>query len=51
MTYFEVLVAVAYAAFADAPVDVAVVEVGHGWLLGRHQRRRRASRRRDTDRY
>jgi len=28
MTYFEVLVAVAYAAFADAPVDVAVVEVG-----------------------
>jgi dihydrofolate synthase/folylpolyglutamate synthase len=30
MTYFEVLVAVAYAAFADAPVDVAVVEVGLG---------------------
>jgi dihydrofolate synthase/folylpolyglutamate synthase len=30
MTYFEVLVAVAYAAFADAPVDVAVVEVGMG---------------------
>ena len=30
MTYFEVLVAVAYAAFADSPVDVAVVEVGMG---------------------
>ena len=30
ITYFEVLVAMAYAAFADAPVDVAVVEVGMG---------------------
>lgn len=30
MTYFEILVALAYAAFADAPVDVAVVEVGLG---------------------
>lgn len=30
MGYFEVIVAVAYAAFADAPVDVAVVEVGLG---------------------
>lgn len=30
MTYFEVLVAVAYACFADLPVDVAVVEVGMG---------------------
>lgn len=30
MTYFEVVVAVAYAAFAAAPVDVAVVEVGMG---------------------
>jgi dihydrofolate synthase/folylpolyglutamate synthase len=30
MTYFEVLVAVAYVAFSDAPVDVAVVEVGLG---------------------
>ena len=30
MTYFEVLVALAYAAFADAPVDVAIVEVGMG---------------------
>ena len=30
MTYFEVLVVVAYAAFADAPVDVAVIEVGLG---------------------
>ncbi|WP_298891168.1 folylpolyglutamate synthase/dihydrofolate synthase family protein [uncultured Serinicoccus sp.] len=30
MTYFEVLVCVAYAAFADTPVEVAVVEVGLG---------------------
>jgi dihydrofolate synthase/folylpolyglutamate synthase len=30
LSYFEVLVAMAYAAFADAPVDVAVVEVGMG---------------------
>jgi dihydrofolate synthase / folylpolyglutamate synthase len=30
LTFFEVLVAVAYAAFADAPVDVAIVEVGMG---------------------
>lgn len=30
MTFFEVLVAMAYAVFADAPVDVAVVEVGMG---------------------
>ncbi|MDQ1537875.1 MAG: dihydrofolate synthase / folylpolyglutamate synthase, partial [Actinomycetota bacterium] len=30
MTYFEVLVVVAFAAFADAPIDVAVVEVGMG---------------------
>jgi dihydrofolate synthase/folylpolyglutamate synthase len=30
MTYFEVIVAIAYAVFADAPVDVAVVEVGLG---------------------
>jgi dihydrofolate synthase/folylpolyglutamate synthase len=32
MTFFEVLTAMAYAAFADAPVDVAVVEVGLGGL-------------------
>src|SRR4051812_6709725 len=30
MTFFEVLVAMAYAAFADAPVGVAAVEVGMG---------------------
>ena len=30
MTYFEVIVAIGYAAFADAPVDVAIVEVGMG---------------------
>ncbi|MGN6412931.1 bifunctional folylpolyglutamate synthase/dihydrofolate synthase [Flexivirga sp.] len=29
-TYFEILVVMAYAAFADAPVDVAIVEVGLG---------------------
>jgi dihydrofolate synthase/folylpolyglutamate synthase len=30
VTFFEVLTAMAFAAFADAPVDVAVVEVGLG---------------------
>lgn len=30
MNFFEVLVAIAFAAFADAPVDVAVIEVGLG---------------------
>ncbi|MGV8908616.1 MAG: bifunctional folylpolyglutamate synthase/dihydrofolate synthase [Propionicimonas sp.] len=30
MTFFEVMTALGYAAFADAPVDVAVVEVGLG---------------------
>ena len=30
MSYFEVMVGIAFAAFADAPVDVAVVEVGMG---------------------
>ena len=30
LSYFEVLVAMAYAAFADTPVDVAAVEVGLG---------------------
>ncbi len=30
VTFFEVLTAMAFAAFADAPVDVAVVEVGMG---------------------
>jgi len=30
LTFFEVFVVLAYAAFADAPVDVAVVEVGMG---------------------
>jgi dihydrofolate synthase / folylpolyglutamate synthase len=30
LSYFEVLVAMAYSVFADAPVDVAVVEVGMG---------------------
>lgn len=30
LTFFEVMTALAYAAFADAPVDVAVVEVGMG---------------------
>jgi dihydrofolate synthase / folylpolyglutamate synthase len=30
VTYFELLTAMAFAAFADAPVDVAVVEVGLG---------------------
>ncbi|NYI06626.1 bifunctional tetrahydrofolate synthase/dihydrofolate synthase [Allostreptomyces psammosilenae] len=30
MTFFEIVTGMAYAAFADAPVDVAVVEVGMG---------------------
>src|ERR671921_323951 len=30
LSFFETVVAMAYAAFADAPVDVAVVEVGLG---------------------
>jgi dihydrofolate synthase/folylpolyglutamate synthase len=30
LSYFEAVTAMAYAAFADAPVDVAVVEVGMG---------------------
>ena len=30
LTFFEVITAMSYAAFADAPVDVAVVEVGLG---------------------
>jgi dihydrofolate synthase/folylpolyglutamate synthase len=30
LSYFEMMVAMAYAAFADAPVDAAVVEVGMG---------------------
>src|SRR5690625_6012502 len=31
LTYFETLTAMAYAAFADNPVDVGIVEVGMGW--------------------
>lgn len=30
LSFFEVMTAMAYAAFADAPVDVAVIEVGMG---------------------
>ncbi|AWB91712.1 bifunctional folylpolyglutamate synthase/dihydrofolate synthase [Aeromicrobium chenweiae] len=30
LSYFEMMVAMAFAAFADAPVDVAVIEVGMG---------------------
>lgn len=30
LSFFELMVAMAYAAFADAPIDVAVVEVGMG---------------------
>lgn len=32
LSFFEVLTGMAYAAFADAPVDIAVVEVGMGGL-------------------
>ncbi len=41
MSFFEVLTAMAIWKFADAPVDVAIVEVGMGGLMGRHQRARR----------
>ena len=47
LSFFETIVGMAYAAFADAPVDVAVVEVGMGGVVGRHQRRRRRGRRGD----
>ena len=30
MTFFELITGMAYAAFADAPVDVAIMEVGMG---------------------
>lgn len=30
LSYFEVITSLAYAAFADAPVDVAIIEVGMG---------------------
>ena len=30
MTFFEIITGMAYAAFADAPVDVAIIEVGLG---------------------
>ena len=33
LSFFEVLTVMAFAAFADAPVDVAVIEVGLGGLL------------------
>lgn len=32
LSFFEVLTVMAYAAFADAPIDVAIVEVGMGGL-------------------
>ena len=44
LSFFETIVGMAYAAFADAPVDVAVVEVGMGgsWdATNVHRRRRR----------
>ena len=40
MSFFEVLTAMAIWKFADAPVDVAIVAVGMGRPLGRHQRAR-----------
>ena len=50
LSFFEVLTAMAFAAFADAPVDVAVVEVGLGGTWDCDQRRRRPGRRRHADR-
>ncbi len=49
LSFFEILTAMAYAAFADAPVDVAVVE-RHGRRLGRDERRGRRGRRDHPDR-
>ena len=50
VSFFEFITAMQFAAFADAPVDAAVIEVGMGGRLGRDQRRRRLGRRRDADR-
>ena len=33
MSFFEVMVGIAYALFADAPVDVAVIEVGMAYTI------------------
>ena len=44
-TRFELLTAAAFWWFADVPVDVAVVEVGPRWALGRDQRGRIGCRR------
>ena len=41
MSKFEILTGMAFAAFADAPVEAAVIEVGPRRHLGRHQRRGR----------
>ena len=38
-TYFEVVTALAFVEFAEREVDVAVLEVGHGRAVRRHQRR------------
>jgi dihydrofolate synthase/folylpolyglutamate synthase len=43
ISFFELLTAMAFAAFADAPVDVAIVEVG--MYLGLHEHRGRNGRR------
>ena len=40
-SYMEIINAAAFEWFADIAVDVAVIEVGLGGQLGRHQRRRR----------
>jgi dihydrofolate synthase/folylpolyglutamate synthase len=50
MTYFEVIVAVAYAAFADLPGRRRGRRGRHGWRLGRDERHRRAGQRRHADR-
>ena len=50
LSFFEVLTAMAYAAFADAPVDVGVIEVGLGRSMGRDQCCRRAGGRRHAGR-
>ena len=50
LSFFEVFTVMAFAAFADAPVDVAVIEVGLGRHVGLHQRGRRRGRDHHADR-
>ena len=52
LTFFELLTVLAFVAFADAPIDVLVLEVGMGGCVGfdQHRRRRRRGVRADRHR-